>query len=158
MQAKDALFLALRKKTGFEVVSVGEPTPHQLRVLGRVLDDPAGLNMNNWKILMHRLYTAMTDRPWKVDISKSYFLYEATAKLVFAWRLIFQGQNIADHYNEMTELVLTAPASVRADVTEMVLSGASADRNSTHGGRRGAGLMGKVVVGPMAVAQKMRGG
>ncbi len=156
--AADLLFQALRKKAGFEPVSIAEPNPNQLRVLGRVLEDTGGMNMNNWKILMHRFYTTMVSRPWKADFSKSYFVQEETGKLVFAWRLIFQGENLAQFYPELAKLAESSPVSARGDITEMVLPGASRDRHSTHGGRRGAGPAGKVLVGPLAVAAKQRGG
>lgn len=152
------VFAAMRKKAGFEVVSHNDDNPGQLRMLGRVPEDRAGLNMNNWKIMMYRLYTAMKNRPWKVDFSKSYFIQDRTEKLVFAWRVIFQGENLAAHYAEITHLIATAPIPSRAEVTEMPLTGVSADRNSTEGGRRGAGKFGSVLTGPLAVQAKRNGG
>lgn len=154
----ETLLNALRKKAGFETVSMAEPSPNQLRVLGRVLEDQAGMNMNNWKILMYRFYTTMEARPWKVDFSKSYFVQPETKRLVFAWRLIFQGEGLAQHYPELVKLAETSPIAARGEVTEMLLPGADASRHSTHGGKRGAGPAGKVLVGPLAVQAKMRGG
>lgn len=152
------VFVAMRKKAGFEVVSHNDTNPNQLRVLGRVPEDRVGLNMNNWKILMYRLYNAMEKRPWKVDFSKSYFIHDKTKKLVFAWRIIFQGEELTQHYLEIAQFIASSPISARTEVTEMPLTGASADRNSTDGGKRGAGAFGKVLVGPMAVHAKRMGG
>lgn len=149
---------ALRAKTGFEVVSHNDANPHQLRLVGRVPADQGGLNMNNWKILMYRLYLAMEQRPWKVDFSKSYFIQERTKKLVFAWRVIFQGEHLGQHFADIVQLITTSPNTARADVTEMPLVGVSADRNSTAGGKRGAGLFGKVLTGPLAANAKNMGG
>jgi hypothetical protein len=151
------LFSALRKKVGFEVVSHNE-SPNQLRILGRIPEDVGGLNGNNWKILKYRLLMAMKDRPWKVDLSKSYFIKEETQKLVFAWRILLQGADVAQHYTDILNLVTSSPKSARVEVTEIPLGGASADRNNTAGGRRGAGPSGSVLVGPMAVRAKSMGG
>lgn len=146
---------ALRAKVGFEAVSKNE-TPAQLWILGRIPDDTQGLNGNNWKIVMWRLLQAMKNRPWKADLSKDYFIKEETGKLVFAWRVILQGKDIAKHYADIANIIQTSP-SARAEVMEIPLSG-GADRNNPAGGRRGAGPAGTVAVGPMAVQQKMRGG
>lgn len=157
MLTASQLFVALRKKVGFEVVSHNE-TPGQLRILGRIPGDLGGLNGNNWKILKYRLLTAMEDRPWKVDISKTYFIKKETKKLVYAWRILLQGADIAQHYADILNLVTTSPKSARAEVTEIPLAGSSPDRNNTAGGRRGAGPAGTVLVGPMAVRAKSMGG
>jgi len=149
------LFAALRKKVGFEVVSQSE-TPNQLRILGRIPEDNLGLNGNNWKIVKYRLLVAMEDRPWKVDISKSYFIKKETKKMVFAWRVLLQGDGIAQHYADIINIIATSPPA-RADVMEIPLSG-GADRNNPSGGRRGAGPAGTVPVGPLAVRQKSMGG
>lgn len=158
MSTQAELLSALNKKAGFEAVSVDSTDPNRLRIMGRVPEDAIGMNMNNWKILMYRLYLAMEQRPWKADFSKSYFIRPDTEKLVFAWRIIFQGENIVSHFKDIISLVVTSPNSARADVTEMVLPGASRDRHSTHGGRRGAGPSGSIAVGAAAAIQKQRGG
>ena len=62
MSAKQ-IFDEMQKKTGFEVVSLAEPDPNQIRALGRIHVDLGGLNMGNWMMLMYRLYTAMEGRP-----------------------------------------------------------------------------------------------
>ena len=149
------VFTALRKRVGFEVVSKSE-TPNQLRILGRIPEDSMGLNGNNWKIVKYRLLMAMEDRPWKVDLSKSYFIKKETKKLVFAWRVLLQGENIAQHYADIVNIISTSP-SARVDVMEIPL-GTGEDRNNPAGGRRGAGPMGSVAVGPMSVRQKQMGG
>jgi hypothetical protein len=150
----DKLFLALRKKVGFEVVSQAE-SPNQLRILGRIPGDRLGSNEGNWKIVKWRLLKAMESRPWKVDLSKSYFIKKETDKMVFAWRILLQGEDIAQHYADVISIIESSPQS-RAEVMEIPLLGNS--RNDTAGGKRGAGPAGMVPVGPMAVQNKMRGG
>lgn len=150
----DHLFAALRRKVGFEVVSQAE-TPNQLRILGRIPTDRLGLNEGNWKIVKYRLLKAMEQRPWKVDLSKSYFIKKETDKMVFAWRILLQGEDIAQHYADVINIIQSSPPA-RAEVMEIPLVGNS--RNDTAGGKRGAGPAGTVPVGPLAVAQKARGG
>lgn len=155
--SKTTVFVALRKKVGFEVVSDTE-TPNQLRVLGRIPEDSLGLNGNNWKIVTYRLLKAMDSRPWKVDVSKSYFIKKETGKLVFAWRILLQGDGIAQHYADVINLIDTSP-SARVEVTEIPLGGGNeGGRNNTAGGRRGAGPMGSIPTGPLAVRNKQMGG
>jgi hypothetical protein len=149
------LFAALRKRVGLEVVSHTE-TPNQLRILGRIPEDALGLNGNNWKIVKYRLLLAMEDRPWKVDLSKSYFIRKETQKMVFAWRVLLQGENVAQHYADVINIIETSP-SARAEVLEIPLA-AGGDRNNTAGGRRGAGPVGTVPVGPGAFQTKAMGG
>lgn len=148
----------MQKKAGFEAVSVSEPSPNQLRALGRIPEDIGGMNMGNWKILMYRLYTVMGDRPWKVDISKSYFIKEETKKLVFAWRVIIQGENLAQHLPEIIQVVTSSPVSARSEVTEIPLAGAAGNRGKVTGGRRGAGPSSQMLVGPAAAQAKLLGG
>ena len=154
MTTPSQLFVALRKRVGYEVVSQNE-APNQLRVFGRIPEDSLGLNGNNWKIVKYRLLKAMTDRPWKADISKSYFIKEETQKLVFAWRILLQGENIAQHYADILNIIPTSP-SARAEVNEIPMPGASS--NDTAGGKRGAGPAGSIRVGPGAFQQKRMGG
>lgn len=153
-----ALFAAMQKKAGFEAVSVSEPSPNQIRALGRIPEDVGGMNMGNWKILMYRLYTVMAERAWKVDISKSYFIKEETKKLVFAWRVILQGENLTQHLPEIIQIIQASPVSARAEVTEIPLAGAASNRGKVTGGRRGAGPSSQTLVGPAAAQAKLMGG
>lgn len=158
MSASQQLFIEMQKKAGFEAVSIAEPSPSQLRALGRIPEDLGGLNMGNWKILMYVLYTTMENRPWKADVSKSYFIKPETKKLVFAWRVIIQGENLAQHYKEIADLVRGSPISARSEVTEFPLAGHAANRGRVSGGKRGAGPSSQILVGPAAAQAKLMGG
>lgn len=150
------LAAALRVKVGFQVVSFTE-APTKLRILGRIPEDTSGLNGGNWKIVMFRLLTAMErGAPWAADLSKNYF--KKNGKLVYAHRILLQGPDIAQHYAAVTHIITSSPSTSRAEVTEMPLGGASADRHSTAGGKRGAGPAGTVLTGPAAFSNKARGG
>jgi hypothetical protein len=151
------LFKMMQRKCGFELVNHALMPPTRLRMLGRVPVDQAGMNMGNWKVLMDRLLTAVEQgRPWSVDISKSYF--KKGGRLVYAWRLIFQAEAIEQQLADIINLTKTSPGSARPEPLEVRLYGVEENRNSTAGGKRGAGPLGSVMVGPMAVARKNMGG
>lgn len=155
--AKVLLFQALRKRVGFEVVSEHEAA-NQLRIVGRIADDALGLNENNWIIVMYRLLTAMEERPWKADLSKWYFKKKETGKVVHARRIILQGENISQHYADITNIIATSPQA-RVEVNEIPLGdGREQNRNNTAGGKRGAGAMGSVAVGQAAATIRNMGG
>lgn len=147
----------LQQKVGYEVVTNTEKVD-QLRVVGRIHTDRDGRNMNNWILVMDRLFEAAYDRPWAIDLSKHYFKRGKGQPVVFGWRIIFQAANIAEHYADIVNLIHTAPVTARTEVTEMPMPGSMAHRNNTSGGRRGAGPAGSIAVGPAAVAQKNAGG
>lgn len=148
---------ALAQKCGYEVVQNTEKDG-QLRVIGRIVEDKDGRKMNNWILVINRLLEAGFERPWTIDICKHYFKRGKGQPVIFGWRIILQADKVADHYADVVNLIRTAPTSARAEVTEMPLVGSSVHRNSTAGGKRGAGPMGSVPVGPMAVSQKNMGG
>lgn len=150
------LFANLRSKAGFEVVS-HTITPTRLRVLGRLPLDRAGMNMGNWVVLVDRLLTASEQgKPWSVDVSKSYF--KRQGKLVYAWRLLIQADEIEKHYGDMISVVKTSPGAARPEPTEVRLYGRAADDNDTSGGKRGAGPAGSVLIGAAAAYRKNMGG
>jgi hypothetical protein len=153
MKVQD-LLRALNQRAGFELVDKSG-TPSQLRLIGRVPLDREGRNMNNWLLVLRELLTRSASAPWKADISKHYFLM--AGKVVYAWRIILQGEAIETHLAEVTALVNAAPQTSRTEVAEMPLAGVGPDRNSTVGGKRGAGSVGGVPIGPAAVYSKQMG-
>ena len=93
-------------------------------------------------------------RPWSVDISKWHFL--RNAKVVFAWRLIFQAEDIEKQYADILNIIRTAPNAKMPEPAEVRLYGRG--NNDTAGGKRGAGPTDTVAVGPLAVLRKGLGG
>lgn len=148
------LVRALNQRAGFELVEQSL-SPSQVRMLGRVPLDRGGLNMNNWLIVIRQLLLHSRKAAWKTDISKDYFLLGD--KVVYAWRLILQADVIDTHLAEITQLINASPPTNRSEVTEMPLPGVTADRNSMAGGRRGAGPVDRVLLGPAAVHAKQMG-
>jgi hypothetical protein len=148
------LFATLRSKSGFEVVS-HTPSATRLRVLGRLPLDREGMNINNWVVLVARLLTATEQgKPWSVDVSKHYF--KRDGKLVYAWRLLFQAEEIEKHYADIMNVAKNSPGAKRPEPEEVRLYGR--ESNDTSGGKRGAGALGSVAVGPIAVFSKQHGG
>jgi hypothetical protein len=156
MSTAAELFTALHRRAGFEMVN-HTLAPTRLRILGRLPLDRAGMNMSNWKVLMERLLTAAEQgRPWSVDLSKSYF--KKGGRIVYAWRVIFQGDAIETHLTDIINVVKTSPGARIPEPTEVRLYGLPQDRNNTAGGKAGAGPVGSVAVGPLAAARKNMGG
>lgn len=147
-QAWAQLGMALKLRCGFEVVQV-TPSEKQLRILGRLPQ----LRMGDWLLTIHHIITHVTDNSpgWTVDISKHYFL--RGPKVVFAWRLIFQGPDIVRQVPSIINTINGSPRSNRTEINEMPLIGASADRNAQSPTGKGAGLMGTVAVGPSMKAR-----
>jgi hypothetical protein len=150
------LFTALHRRAGFEMVA-HTLAPTRLRILGRLPLDRQGMNMSNWKVLMERLLTASEQgRPWSVDLSKNYF--KKGGRIVYAWRVIFQGDAIAMHLTDIINVVKTSPGARIPEPEFVTLHGLPPDRNNTAGGKAGAGPVGSVAVGPMAAMRKNLGG
>jgi len=157
MTTRNDIYQALFQKCGYEMVIETEE-PNRLRIMGRIRLGNDGRNMGNWQLVMHRLLKAAFRRPWTIDISKDFFIKTEDSPLVFGWRIILQGENVAQYFADVVNIIQTAPATARTEVTEMPMPGSKAHRNSTAGGARGAGASGSVPVGPLAVAQKNAGG
>jgi hypothetical protein len=156
MSTPAELFQVLRRKAGFEMVThtVNET---RLRVVGRLPLDRQGANMNNWKVLMLRMLSAADHgRPWSVDISKHYF--KKAGKLVYGWRVIFQGPEILKHLADIINVISTSPGAAKPEPEFVTLHGLPPDRNNPAGGKAGAGPTGTVPVGPIAVMRKSMGG
>ncbi len=154
---------ALQQKAGYTTLSV-EEKPNKLTLMGR---QPPGNMQANWRLLRGYLWLAAngkkSTRPWKVDISCVYFVAEEVDGVQrYAWRLIFTAPELQNHYRDICSVIgsspLASPRGLSLDEMEVPLPGASAKRNSPEGGRRGAGPIGTVAVGPLALAAKMRGG
>lgn len=145
---------ALRAKCQYEVVSA-EEKESQVRLVGRIKEGQTTTPMKNWLLLLHHLLSNQ-GAAWKVDASKYYFL--SGGRLVFGWRLLFQGAGIASQYGEIAAVIGSAPFDNSVEVTSVRLGGVDADRNAGGVGRRGASPIDKAVVGPMALSARMRGG
>ncbi len=151
MATSRELQVALVQKTGFEVVeSTGGEK--QLRLVGRVHRNFVG----QWKLTMHRLLQREASAPWKIDISKKYFL--RTGQVYYGWRLIIQLSpdtpgTVEEQFDDIIKTVDAAPSATRQEIMEIALVGASPNRNT----RTNVGLEGKVMIGPMAAHAKMMG-
>jgi hypothetical protein len=128
---------ALNRKSGFEMVDHTDGDS-QLRIMGRQKKDAMGVNLNNWFLVIRNLLQRHVTAPWKVDVSKMYFLRGET--VIYGWRLIFQtgdGSSLEPHVPDIVAAIMGAPHTARGELTEYPLPGASADRNISDGRSRG---------------------
>jgi hypothetical protein len=163
MATVNDLLAVLHRRCNFEIPDPSDlsrfiqETPKQIRIIGRIRPDGTSAAMNNWLLIMSSLFERM-EKPgvtWKADISKWYF--RRNGRIVFAWRILLQGEDIKSRLTEILQAVNNSPISSKAEVEEIPLPGVGrANRNVSHNGK-GAGLSGKVAVGPMAIATMMAG-
>lgn len=139
---------ALEKKVGFGVVNLSL-TQGQLRIMGRVPQN----SLPTWLLTMERLLVQSTSAGWSVDLSKQYLM--RGQKLLFAWRVIFQAENVAEHLKDITTVISSVPV-VRRQLQEVPLHG-NPNRNALRMGK-GAQPTGKAVVGPLALRTLNTGG
>lgn len=129
---------ALHKKSGFQVLD-HNASEGQLRVMGRQLKDTMGVNLNNWFLVIRTLLQKHTKAPWKVDVSKNYFLRGDV--VIYGWRLIFQtddGSSLDPHLQEIVATILSSPHTARGELSEYPLPGVrDPDRNVSDGRSRG---------------------
>lgn len=144
MSAKEQLVTALGNKVGFEVIN-DHDSSNQVRLFGRVRQP----RMPGWLNVIRDLLLAAADNPWNLDISRQYFL--RGNKLFFGWRVILQGQDIAQHMTQVCKIIRAVDVSTGKELDEVPLH-ANPNRNAWRNGR-GAQPMEKAVVGPMAKAR-----
>jgi len=134
----------LRARAGYETVN-HQLSPNQLRLLGRVRK-PA---VDGWLLVVRNL--VMAEAPWHIDISRHYF--PRGGKLVYAWRIILQGESVEQHFHHVAQTVANSPRA-HTIIEEQALPGARRDRNIPSISNRGKGAQGslKATVGPFALA------
>lgn len=155
MSSTANIVTALKRKAGFECLppedgGVTLVRGTQLRLLGRV-SQPAE---KSWKRVRHQIQLAVrAGKPWTADISRWYFLLDGTEQELFAWRLLFQAQGggpIDQHLADILETITAVPVVPTVDVMEFPIPVANQRNLSTAGGKRGAGAIGTVPIGPGA--------
>jgi hypothetical protein len=136
----ERLASALRVKCGFEATDINGGA-NQTRILGRVPTN----RMPDWLFVLDSIDTASGEH-WTCDLSKKYFRRQG--RLVYAWRLIFQGENVELYVDNIVSVVNGAARSARQELTEFPLIGSDPSRNEPLvPGKRGAGLTGQVRTG-----------
>lgn len=143
MAPHEMLKEVLLHRVGFEVVSESVKD-NQVRFFGRVRP----MHMPGWLGVMTSLLKHSAQAPWSIDISRQYFL--RGDKLMFGWRVILQGADIAEYLPEVTKSIQGVPRPT-LELDEVPLH-ANPNRNALRNGR-GAQLTDTAVVGPQARAQ-----
>ena len=146
------LYRILSERGGYEVVNESMRDDY-LRLAGRV--KPLS-RMPEWMAVLRALYHAgEAAEGWNIDESKQYF--DRNGEWRYAWRLIFQGEELVSHLDEIVEVVRNAPPPKEAPNTatgtglvwEFPLVGASPTRNNPDVARgKGAQSSLRSVVGP----------
>lgn len=118
---------ALLETVGFETKTV-VGAPKQIRLLGRV--PQAGITA--WLTMLESLLRVSEEsKLWGFDASKQYFL--RGNKLLYGWRLIFQGEKLTDALPSVVQLIRSARPSA-AMMVEVPLH-ASPTRNMPKNGK-----------------------
>lgn len=134
---------ALHSKCGFEVRTANDDNPRQLRMLGRAPKE----RMGDMLLLVNTLKMAEEQgAKWTCDISKMYL--RRNGKVLYAWRFIFQAEDVSQQINDIIRAVSKAPKSSRRELEEVPLIGVSADRNAQGANGKGAGFLGQIKIGP----------
>lgn len=145
------IYAALAKKCAFEVKQDNE-TPKQLRIIG-------SCDYERWPFLLPVLHTLLTHSgqtttTWTCDISKMYVLREG--KVLYGWRIIFQGDSLARNYEQIVAVINSAQRPARVELETVLLPGYKPGqmRGGVNSKGKGASSAGSV---PMAI-QRLGGG
>lgn len=147
------LLVALKTKAGFQTVGAPTESENQIRIIGRL---PSNQGIESWLLVIRQMLLTSEEAPWKVDVSKQYFL--KGNRVVYGWRLILQAEDVASCLPAITQSVMSSPKPSRQEVTEMALPGAGPDRNNPSATGKGAGGVFSTPVGLAAVQRKRMGG
>lgn len=131
MATPDDLAKALAQRSGFEPLDINA-SANQIRVIGRV--HPNG--SSQWVLLVHHLLLTCEKTPWKVDISRYYFLRQMESgqkRLFYTWRLLVQGQEVSQHLPRIIQAVASAPRPNQVELQEFPLAGAQRNHHNGKG-------------------------
>jgi len=133
-------FNRLQAKTGFEPLSK-DNTADRIRSNGRVRQP----NVAIWLQVVERLLMRSQSAPWKVDISKQYFMQGDELK--YSWRIIIQCADVLKYLPDILSTIDSAPMVVNTS-DEIPLHG-NPDRLALKNGK-GAQPLGSFVAGKAA--------
>lgn len=115
---KANVYAALMQKCGFEVLEELE-NAKQLRISGRSHRD-------RWAFFAPVIYQLLdaSEKPgtlWTCDVSKKYIKHNG--KILYTWRLIFQGADIVAQYQSIVSTIMSSPQPARVELTSQLLPG-----------------------------------
>lgn len=146
---------ALRAKQ-FQILEQKEPSPLQLRLIGRVPEEEHVAD--SWLLAIGNLWRgSLTDQTWLVEPVKLYRPRPGAAdlQLVYFWRLVFTSAGttpIATYYSRIIHALQTAPKSNRVQLTRIPLGGNPNRYMGRHGNR--VGPSGTVLTGPDLIRRR----
>ena len=115
---KANVYAALMQKCGFEVLEELE-TAKQLRISGHSHRD-------RWDFFAPVIFQLLTTSdkpgaPWTCDVSKKYITHNG--KILYTWRLIFQGADLAKQYQNIVATIMASQQPARVELTRQLLPG-----------------------------------
>lgn len=146
------IYVALAKKCKFDVVQDNE-TPKQLRIVGRCFPE-------SWPFYLPVIYALLshsdqTTVPWTCDISKQYTLRDG--KVLYGWRIIFQGDQLPLHYDQIVAAINSAQRPARVELETVTLPGYKPGQMRGGVNAKGKGVSSAGAV-PMAISRLGGGG
>lgn len=130
MATANDLKALLAARTGFETLDM-QPSEARIRLVGRVPPNAT----SQWVLIVHKLLTTAERAPWKVDISRFYFLRDAgnNKKLFYSWRVIFDAPQVQNHLKHIMDTINGAPRPARVELQEIPLHGAQRNHHNGKG-------------------------
>lgn len=125
----NSLAQAIAQRAGGEILE-SSVADAQIRIVVRIPPN-AG---SQWVLIVHRLLVAAERTPWKVDVSRHYFLRQmgtGQKRLFYSWRLIFQAPQVQTHLPSILDTIRNTPRPSTVEIQEMPLAGAQ--RNYANG-------------------------
>lgn len=138
------LLETIKKSKTLELVE-WKDTESRLRLVGRINKSV----QRQWKNIMYQLLLLDTEGVVSVDISRMYILTNDKSDVVFAWRVIFQKEDISESYQQIAKIFATTKQI--AVPVEEVDSVPLVGRRTPVRGKMGPS--GSFAVGPAAVAR-----
>jgi len=147
---------AFQRKSGFQVISHVDTQPNKLRIIGRLENDRLGVNLKNWLFVVGQILDVSDEGKmgWSADISKQYLRRgtKGNKRTLYAWRLLFEGEALHTHYDQIIRVIQGSPHASRGEITEFPLTGSSANRGDMGSGKGAWG------VGSAPIGQNLRTG
>lgn len=147
---KANVYAALMQKCGFEVLEELE-NAKQLRISGRSHRDRWGF----FAPVILQLLEA-EEKPgatWTCDISKKYIKHNG--KILYTWRLIFQGNDLAKQYPSIISTIMASAQPARVELTRQLLPGYK--EGDVRGGVNARGKGSQTAGSPVMAQTRQRG-
>ena len=149
MEQLEGLFSTICGRFGMQIVSQSV-TQAQIRLVLRINPQQT----RNWLVAGQHLLRVSRRSEWTYDLSRHYFLRGGDdGVMVWAWRVIFQHQDIASQIPSIIAAMNSAPRA-RFEIEEQQLPGVTGQRRTMNERGKGASAAGTP---PLLIRQRMGG-